>query len=264
MPASGCLRSWASNSPRFGHDCDRSSEKSKASGSTFTSGSGWARLSARLRYSTLAARLFSGDCVRSLSTASKPLARHCDGSCASTNNRVGGASLEPRRVVHRRLAGAASDAFPGAELQLARRVVAAVADDAAVVEDRPHLVAVGDAARRSDRCPIEAGGVGSPVAMVERVLGQRCATGDAGGDQCQSRAAHDAPRSQVTGMLTRRLFASAHAPCGTPECAPGSRAQPERGATNNPASARASSSASTCSMASISRCICAAGSACGA
>ena len=41
----------------------RSSEKSNASGSTASPGSGWARFRARLRYSTLAARLACGVCA---------------------------------------------------------------------------------------------------------------------------------------------------------------------------------------------------------
>ena len=108
---------------------------------------------------------------------------------------------EPRRVVHRRLGDAANDAFPRAELELARGVIATVADHAAAVENGPHVVAVRHAARCGDRCSIEAGDVSSPVTLVQRVLGQCRATGDAGDDEGKGRAAHVATRSEAAGML---------------------------------------------------------------
>ena len=69
----------------------RSSEKSKPSPSTGPAGSGCCCFSTSV--GTAGCReLGSGVGERSFSTGKKPFARHCDGSCASTNSRDGSAS----------------------------------------------------------------------------------------------------------------------------------------------------------------------------
>ena len=67
-------------------------------------------------------------------------------SCASMTRRVGARRAQPVGVVDDRLAGAALDPVGRGEQQLAGRVVAAVADDAALLEDRLHLLAVREVA----------------------------------------------------------------------------------------------------------------------
>ena len=70
----------------------RSSEKSKPSPSSGPPGSGCCCFSTSVWYSRLPASWASGVGERSFSTGKKPFARHCEGSCASTNSRDGAAS----------------------------------------------------------------------------------------------------------------------------------------------------------------------------
>ena len=76
----------------------------------------------------------------SLSTGKKPSSRHCGGQLRIDEQARGRRSSSARGVVDRLLAAAARDALPGAELELAGRVVASVADDAAPFEDGLHVL----------------------------------------------------------------------------------------------------------------------------
>ena len=81
---------------------------------------------------------------------------------------------EPRRrrlaetaaVVNGRGAAATRNPLPRAELDLAGRVIAAVAHDAAALEDGLHVGAVGHPAGGRGRCVV-AGGIGRAVALVD-------------------------------------------------------------------------------------------------
>ncbi len=92
---------------------------------------------------------------------------------------------QARAVVHRIAAAAARHALPGAELDLARCVVAAMTDDTAALQDRLHLGVVRDGGAGRRERHVEALGVGLAILVVERVPRQRGAA-----DQAAHRQAH--------------------------------------------------------------------------
>ena len=128
-------------------------------------------------------RLASGVGARSLSTGKKPRARHSDALSRVDiqPGRVGGE--QPRGIVDGCLARAAGQALPAGRLQLAGRVVAGVADDAAPVEDGLDVARVRLARqwlrRWSKRVGSEAPNVSSSVERAKVVQAATATTASA-------------------------------------------------------------------------------------
>jgi hypothetical protein len=117
--------------------------------------------------------------------------------------------VQASAVVDQRLAGAARDPLPGRELQLARPVVAGVADDASFFEDRLDVAAIRESSRRRGG-HVEARGVRRAILVVERVAGNRGAAAKDDDEQEQRFLVDDHER--FPGFL-RRAGACAPAAC---------------------------------------------------
>ena len=103
-------------------------------------------------------------------------------------------------VIDHRLAGAAGHGLPRAQLELAGCVITTVADDAAALQDRAHVLAVGHPAGRRHGRLVEPRGVSRAEPGVQSVLGQGGAAGDAGRSQGETGNAHGESRLPAGGM----------------------------------------------------------------